>query len=169
MLVTCKEAVKAYGSGYPKGYPVCFFEPGDSGVVASTDVPYVVGREGKFACVDFYKPGTIRDRHHRQENGDSPWRAGLTYANMREMTTKEMEHPYHSLTVKVCEPYAENKAQIETKFPYQFADTFVDDASPSRVVIRLLHPISLWQTYWLGIQQGRGRIEWYTLENEMPG
>ncbi len=170
MLVTCKEPVKAYGSGYPKGHPVCVFEPGDIGIVACINVPYVVNREGTFACVDFYKPGTIHNPDHWQEYGESPWRAGLDYSNIRELTTKELEdHPYHCLMVDMCEPYTQNKARIRAEFPYQFADTFVDEASPSHVVIRLLHPISLWQIYWLGIQQGKGKIrQWYTLENEMP-
>jgi hypothetical protein len=170
MLVTCKEGIEAYGSGYPKGHPSCFFEPGDIGIVACIDVPYVVNREGTFACVDFYKPGTIHNLHHWQEYGESPWRAGLSYSNIRELTTRELEdHSYHSLTVQTCEPYAENKALIQTAFPYQFGDTFVDEACFGRVVMRLLHPISLWQIYWLGIQQGKGKIrQWYTLENEMP-
>ena len=170
MLVTCKERVEAYGSGYPKGQPYCFFEPGDIGSVACIDVPYVVSREGTFACVDFYKPGNIHNLHHWQEHGESPWRAGLDYSNMRELTTKDLEdHPYHSLMVKMCEPYSENKARIQATFPFQFADTIASEASPEHLVIRLLHPISLWQIYWLGIQQGKGILsQWYTLENEMP-
>ncbi len=170
MLVTCKERVEAYDSGYPKGQPFCFFEPGDIGIVACIDVPYVVNREGTFACVDFYKPGTLHNRHHWQQDGESPWRAGLDDWNIRELSAKDLEaHPYHSLSISVCEPYAENKALVEAGFPYQFADTRVFEASPDHVVIRLLHPISLWQIYWLGIQQGKGKIwRWYTLENEMP-
>jgi hypothetical protein len=170
MLVTCKKPVEAYGSGYPKGHPVCFFEPGDIGSVVSMDVPYVTGSNGVFACVDFYKPGTIQNPHHWQEHGEVPWRAGLDYNNLRKLTTKELEaHSYHSLTIKVPEPYTENKTLIETTFPYQFADTKVSEEEPSQVVIRLLHPISLWQIYWLGIEQGKGTIcQWYTLENEMP-
>jgi hypothetical protein len=170
MLVTCKERVEAYGSGSLQGHPSCFFEPGDIGIVARIDVPYVVGREGTFACVDFYKPGNIQNAHHWQEYGETPWRAGLDYRNIRELTTKELkDHFYHSLTVEVCVPNAENKALIQATFPYQCADTVAGEACPERVVIRLLHPISLWQIYWLGIQQCKGKIrQWYTLENEMP-
>src|SRR5215470_14179993 len=114
MLVTCKEPVRAYGSGYPKGHPLCVFEPGDVGRVACIDVPYVVGRNGTtFACVDFYKPGIIHNPNHWQQYGESPWRAGLDYSNIRELTTKELEeHAYHSLMVKVCEPLASNKVEI---------------------------------------------------------
>ena len=168
MLVTCKERVEAYYSGYPKGQPYCFFEPGDIGRVACIDVPYVVRRNGTFACVDFYKLGTIYNSNHWQENGESPWRAGLDYSNIRELTIEELEgHPYHSLMVKVCEPLTSNKARIEAAFPYQFADTKASDTVPSDVVIRLLHPISLWQIYWLGTQKGKGILnQWYTLENE---
>jgi hypothetical protein len=169
MLVTCRERAEAYGSRYPKGQPACYFEPGDIGIVACIDVPYVVNREGTFACVDFYKPGTIQNRHHWQQYGESPWRVGLDYGNMRELSAEELEvYPYHSLTVEMCEPHAENKALIGEVFPYQFADTLAGEAS-QHVVIRLLHPISLWQSYWLGILQGQGKIRrWYTLENEMP-
>jgi hypothetical protein len=170
MLVTCKEPVRAYYSGYPKGHPVCVFESGDIGVVAETNVPYVVNREGTFACVDFYKSGNIHNLHHWQENGESPWRAGLDYPNLRKLTRQELEaHPYHCLTIELCEPCAEHKARIETEFPYQFADSKVSEAAPSHVVVRLLHPITLWQIYWLGIQKGKGTIKnWFSLENEMP-
>ena len=134
LLVTCREPVEAYGSGYPKEHPVCVFKPGDIGIIASTEVPYVITREGTFACVGFYQTGNIRNLHHWQENGEAPWRAGVDYPNLRELTPQELEaHPYHSLTVEICEPCAENKAR-----PYQFTDAKVSEAPPSQVVIRLL-------------------------------
>ena len=83
------------------------------------------------------------------------------------MDTSYLDHLTY--LIKVCEPHAENKALIEETFPYQFADIKVPKESPSQVVIRLLHPLSLWQIYWIGMQKGEGRIgPWYALENEMP-
>ena len=70
--VTCRERVEAYYSNYG-GNPECWFEPGDVGVVANTDVPAVIhipGRPPTFCTVDFGKYGFT-------------WRVSLTEDNMR--------------------------------------------------------------------------------------
>ena len=74
-VVTCKTREQAYYSNYG-GPPECWFEPGDMGLVASVDVPYVCHIKGKsmtFCCVDFAKDGR-------------KWRAGIDPKNLRIIT-----------------------------------------------------------------------------------
>ena len=69
--VSVTEREEAYYSGYA-GNPVCFLEPGETGVIGSVNVPKVYRTPGGayFCCVDFVKGG-------RQ------WRAGVDYGKLK--------------------------------------------------------------------------------------
>ena len=70
-VVTVTEREEAYYSG--DGWrPMCFLEPGETGVIGSVKVPKVYRTPGGdyFCCVDFVKGG-------RQ------WRAGVDYGKLK--------------------------------------------------------------------------------------
>lgn len=74
-VVTCRAREEAYYSNYG-GLPECWFEPGDTGIIAAVDVPYVYHIKGKsmaFCCVDFTKDGR-------------KWRVGMDPKNIRVIT-----------------------------------------------------------------------------------
>ena len=70
-IVTVIEREEAYYSGYA-GNPVCFLEPGETGMIGAVKAPKVRHTSGGlyFCCVDFVKGG-------RQ------WRAGVDYGKLK--------------------------------------------------------------------------------------
>jgi len=68
MLVTCKRKVEAYYSGV-SGNPVCVFEPGMVGVMATVNTPSVTREGVSFCAVDFVEYGRV-------------WRCSLHYDNI---------------------------------------------------------------------------------------
>ncbi len=87
-IVTCRERREAYYSG-TSGKPICFFEPGETGVVERVDLPTPVRirRPGYthhdyFCVVDFYKAG-VPSRSAQITGGNLWWRVALYNDNIR--------------------------------------------------------------------------------------
>ena len=78
--VTCLRPIQAYYSGYA-GNPICYFEPGDVGVIGAVDVPAVYHTPENpcdlFACVDFEK----KEAPQSGNNG-AMWRCHMYYHQM---------------------------------------------------------------------------------------
>jgi len=75
--VTCLYAVEAYYSNYGT-LPACHFMPGDTGIVAHTDLPSVCRERVTFSCVDFTKDGRR-------------WRVALTRDNIKRIRVRAGE------------------------------------------------------------------------------
>ena len=70
-VVTVTEREEAYYSNYA-GNPLCFLEPGETGVIGAVKVPKVFRTPGGnfFCCIDFDKNGR-------------EWRAGVDYGKIK--------------------------------------------------------------------------------------